>query len=148
MDIITACDMRYCTQDSWFSIREVDMGLVADIGTLQRLPKLIGAGMVNELAYTGRDLHAEEAVKIGLVNNIFSSKTEMMDEVMNLAKTIASKSPLVVRGIKETLLYARDHTVDESLKQIALYNAAFLHSNDIRKAFEAYVTKAPAVFEN
>ena len=148
VDIVTACDMRYCTQDSWFSIREIDMGLVADIGTLQRLPKLIGAGIVNELAFTGRDLKAEEADKIGLVNKTFPTKNDMMSEVEKLAKTIASKSPLVVRGIKETLLYARDHTVDESLQQIAMYNAAFLHSNDIRKSFEAYVTKSAPVFEN
>lgn len=141
VDIVTAADMRYCTDDTYFTIKEVDLGLVADIGTMQRLPNIIHPGIMAELAYTGRNCYAEEAKSIGLVNNHFPTKEELMDHVTQIALSIAEKSPLVVRGIKETLLYKRDHTVHDSLKQIADYNSALLISEDLMESFQAYMAK-------
>lgn len=147
VDIISACDMRYCTDAAYFAIKEVDLGLVADIGTLQRLPNILNPGIVSELAYTGRKVMGEEAAKIGLVNQTFSTQEAMMDRVMELAKIIASKSPLVIRGTKEMLLYKRDHTVAESLDYMATWNAAMLMSEDLMEAFQASVQKREAVFK-
>lgn len=146
VDIISATDMRYCTADAYFCIKEIDMGMVADIGTLQRLPKLISDGLVRELAYTGRNLTATEAEKYGLVNRVFADKTSMMTAVMDIAATIASKSPLSIRGTKQNLIYARDHSVNESLEYIANWNAAFFYSNDLTAAFQAAMTKQEAQF--
>lgn len=146
VDIISACDMRYCTDAAYFAIKEVDLGLVADIGTLQRLPNIINPGIVSELAYTGRKVLGEEAAKIGLVNQTFSTQEEMMNRVMELAKMIATKSPLVIRGTKEMLLYKRDHSVEESLDYMATWNAGMLMSEDLMEAFQASVQKREAVF--
>ena len=148
VDIVSACDMRFCTQDAYFSIKEIDMGLVADVGTLQRLPKILNPGIVAELAYTGRKVSGAEAHTIGLVNRTFDDYDSMIQHVMDLAQEIASKSPLVIRGIKENLLYSRDHSVDESLQYVATYNAAYLYSDDIIKALQAHVTKVPPVFDS
>lgn len=146
VDIISTCDMRYCTDAAYFAIKEVDLGLVADIGTLQRLPNILNPGIVSELAYTGRKVFGEEAAKIGLVNQTFSTHEEMMNRVMELAKMIAAKSPLVVRGTKEILLYKRDHSVEDSLDYMATWNAAMLMSEDLMEAFQASVQKRAAVF--
>lgn len=148
VDIISSADMRFCTADAYFTIKEVDMGLVADIGTLQRLPKLISQGLVSELAYTGRKLHADEAEKCGLVNRVFESKETMMESVMNTAKTIAAKSPVVIRGTKEMIKYTRDHSVDESLHMMSVWNAAYIMSDDIKEAMAAFMEKRPASFKN
>lgn len=146
VDIIAACDMRYATEDTYFVIKEVDMGLVADIGTLQRLPKLISYGLVNELAFTGRKMYGEEAQKCGLVNNTYSSKEEMIDAVIKIAEVIASKSPLVIRGTKEIMKYTRDHSVEDSLNYVATWNAAMLISNDIMIAMQANMMKTKPEF--
>ena len=148
VDIISACDMRYCTDDAYFSIREVDMGLVADIGTTQRLPKIIGPGIMAELAYTGRNVGSKEAREIGLVNRTFSDKGNMMKGVTEIAAAIAAKSPLVVRGIKEILLYTRDHSVEESLNYIATWNAGMLVSEDLTESFQAFIEKRKPVFND
>ena len=146
VDIIAACDMRYCSEDAYFSIREIDMGLVADIGTLQRLPTVLNPGILAEMAYTGRNVMAEEAAQIGLVNRAYPSQEAMMTAVYEIAHTIASKSPLVIRGIKQHLLYKRDHTVADSLQNIASWNAATLLSNDLMEAMQAYMQKRTASF--
>ncbi len=136
IDMITCCDMRYCTEDAKFSIKEIDIGMTADVGTLQRLPKLIGDGIVRELAYTGRYFYADEARTIGFVNKVFPDKNAMINGVMKLAVQISSKSPLAIRGIKEMLLYSRDHSVDDSLNYVSTWNAAMLMSNDLQKTLE------------
>ena len=148
VDIISACDMRYCTDDAYFTIKEIDMGMVADLGTLQRLPKIIPDGIARELAYTGRKMMGEEAVQVGLVNRVFSDKSEMMTQVMEIASTIAEKSPLSIRGTKEMLLYTRDHTVEEGLNYMASWNAAMILSDDLMTAFQAAMSKQKAVFKN
>lgn len=146
VDIISACDMRYCTDEAYFAIKEVDLGLVADIGTLQRLPNILNPGLVSELAYTGRKVYGQEAAKIGLVNQSFLTQEEMLDRVIELAKMIASKSPLVIRGTKEMLLYKRDHSVEDSLNYMATWNAAMLMSHDLMEAFQANMERRAAKF--
>lgn len=148
VDIISACDMRYCTEDAYFTIKEIDLGLVADIGTLQRLPTIIQPGMVAEMAYTGRKVFGPEAEKVGLVNQTFEDKESMMTKVRELAAMIASKSPLCIRGTKEVLLYKRDNTVENSLNYMAAWNAAMLLSDDLMEAFQATMQKRPAVFKD
>lgn len=148
LDIITATDMRYCTKDAYFTIKEIDLGMVADIGTLQRLPKLISDGLTRELAYTGRKLMAEEALKCGLVNRVFDDKSEMLQEVNKIALLIASKSPLSVRGSKRNIIFTRDHSVAESLEYICNWNAAQFYSNDLMAAFQGSMTKQTPIFED
>lgn len=148
VDIVTACDMRYCTADTFFSIEEINIGMVADLGTLQRLPKLIGEGIVRELAYTGRRLLAEEAHEHHLVNQVYDDKNAMMADVMQIAEMIASKSPLSVRGTKQVLNFSRDHSVADGLEYIATWNAAMLLSDDITEAMTAKMTGRKAEFED
>lgn len=147
VDIISACDMRYCTDDAFFTIKEIDMGMVADLGTLQRLPKLIGDGIVREMAYTGRNVLGKEAEKIGLVNNSYASKEEMLEKAKEMARLIASKSPLSIRGTKHILLHSRDHSVPEGLEYMAVWNSAMLMSDDLMEAFSAKMGKREAVFK-
>ena len=148
VDIVTACDMRYCTSDAFFSIEEINIGMVADLGTLQRLPKLIGEGIVRELAYTGRRMLADEARERQLVNDVYTDKETMMAEVMQIAETIASKSPLSIRGTKQVLNFSRDHSVADGLEYIATWNAAMLISNDVTEAMTAKMTGRSAEFED
>jgi enoyl-CoA hydratase len=146
VDLVTACDMRYCVNDSIFSIKETDLAMVADIGTLQRLPKLIGDSQARELAYTGRDFYGIEAEKIGLVLKSFPCEVEMLKHVHTTAELIAEKSPLTIRGAKTTLLYTRDHTVEESLLQVKMHNQALLMSSDLLEAMRASMMKDKPVF--
>lgn len=148
VDIATACDMRYATEAAYFSVKEIDLGLVADIGTLQRLPKIIHPGMAAEMAYTARKVYGPEATQIGLVNKLYSDKDALLEGVREIAQTIAEKSPLVTRGIKEILQYTRDHSVRESLDYVATYNAAYLLSNDLMTAFQANMIKSKPIFED
>lgn len=141
VDMVTACDMRYTVDDAYFQVKEIDIGMVADVGTLQRLPKIIPDGIARELCYTGRKISGEEAARIGLANDSFSSREEMMKSVTKLAQTIAAKSPLSIRGTKEMLLFSRDHSVEDGLRYIATWNAAMLMSEDLGKALEAGMTK-------
>lgn len=148
VDIAAACDMRYCTDNAYFTIKEIDMGMVADLGTLQRLPKLISPAIVAEMAYTGRKVSGTEAASIGLVNRSFSSRDELLAGVDQVAAEIASKSPLSIRGIKEVMHYAKDHTVDDSLNQIATWNAAMILSDDLTEAFKATLEKRKPKFND
>jgi|TARA_R110002020_G_scaffold130885_2_gene292682 enoyl-CoA hydratase len=146
IDLVTACDMRYSTADAHFSIKEIDMGMAADVGTLQRLPHLIGDGMMRELAYTGRAFDGAEAARMGLVNRTYDSHEALLDGVKALAKDIASKSPLAIRGTKEMIRYSRDHSVEEGLNYIATWNAAMLQSEDLKLAMVAHMAKKVADF--
>lgn len=146
IDLISACDMRYSTLDALFSIKEIDMGMAADVGTLQRLPRIIGDGMMRELAYTGRMINGVEAERIGLVNRHFASPDALMEGVMDVAGTIAAKSPLAVRGTKEMIRYSRDHSVEDGLNYIASWNAAMLQSEDLKVAVAAHMTRKTAEF--
>lgn len=148
LDLVAACDIRYSTHDAVFSIKEIDIGMVADVGTLQRLPKLIPDGIVRELAYTGRDMPGAEAKEIGLVNRAFASKDEMLTAARDTAALIASKSPLSIRGTKEMLVYARDHSVADGLNYIATWNAAMLLSADVYETGKARAEKRAPVFKD
>ncbi len=148
IDLITCADMRYCSSDAYFTIKEIDIGMTADVGTLQRLPKLIGEGMARELAYTGRRFTAAEARDMRLVNQVFDSREALQAGVREMAATIAAKSPLAIRGTKEMITYARDHSVADSLNYIATWNAAMLLSDDLQEAMMANMGKRPAEFKN
>ena len=148
IDLVTCCDMRYASAEAFFSVKEVDVGLVADVGTLQRLPRLVPDGIARELAYTGRRFDAAEAKEIGLVNRVFDSADSLRAGVAQVAATIAAKSPLAIRGIKEIILYARDHSVADGLNYVATWNAAMLVSADLDEATSAGVEKRPAKFRD
>jgi enoyl-CoA hydratase len=137
VDIVLACDMRYCSADAVFSVKEVAVGLTADLGTLQRLPRLIGEGMARELAYTGRNVDGREARELGLVNRCYDTPADLAAGVGALAAEIAAKSPLAVRGCKEMITYARDHSLADGLNYVATWNAAMLLSADLPEALAA-----------
>ncbi|MDX9884581.1 crotonase/enoyl-CoA hydratase family protein [Thauera sp.] len=148
VDLIACADMRYCAAETYFSVKEIDLGMVADVGSLQRLPRLIGDGMVRELAYTGRKVSGEEAARIGLVNRVFATPEALLEGVMKLAHLIAAKSPLAVRGTKDTLNYARDHSVADGLDRVATWNAAMLMSDDLQAAVRASITRQAPSFRD
>ncbi|MBL8523953.1 MAG: crotonase/enoyl-CoA hydratase family protein [Betaproteobacteria bacterium] len=148
IDLACCGDMRYASAEASFSIKEIDMGMTADVGTLQRLPKLIGDGMVRELAYTGRKFTAEEAARIGFVNRVFESPAALEAGVMAVATDIAAKSPLSIRGTKEMIVYARDHSVADGLNYVATWNAAMLMSSDLQEAMMAGAQKQPPKFRD
>ena len=137
VDLVTAADCRYATADAWFSVHEINIGMAADVGTLQRLPKLIPPGVAREYAYTGRRMPATRARELGLVNEVFDDRDSMMEAVMAIAGEIASKSPLAMHGTKEALNYSLDHTVEDSLRHIALWQSGMLHPQDLAESFTA-----------
>ena len=148
IDMTCCCDMRYCTEDAYFSIKEIEIGMTADVGTLQRLPRLIGDGMVRELAYTGRKLEAQEAKELGFVNRVFADRDALLEGVTEIARQIATHSPLAVRGSKEMILYARDHTVADSLNYIATWNAGMLSQADLMGSVDAQMKGETVVYED
>jgi enoyl-CoA hydratase len=132
-----AADCRYCTKDSFFVIKETQLGIVADLGTLQRLPKLMPEGLVRELAYTSRKMLAQEALETGFVNTVYADHSTMMAGVMAVAKQIASYSPLTVTGAKELLNYGRNHGVDEGLNYTATWQAGMFRNTDLIESMQA-----------
>lgn len=148
VDLVTCCDMRYVSSDAWFAVREIDIGMTADVGTLQRLPRLIADGLARELAYTGRRLEATEAREIGLVNRVFESREALLEGVLALAKEIAGKSPLAIRGTKEMLLYTRDHPVRDALNYIATWNAGMLSEEDLQRGIRAQADKTTPTYSD
>lgn len=148
IDMIAACDMRYCSADAYFTVKEIDLGMVADVGTLQRLPKIIGEGIARELAYTGRKVSGKEAQEMQLVNKCYDTPEALHSEVHQIAETIAAKSPIAIRGTKEMFLYTRDHSVDEGLNYIATWNAGMLFSKDLQEAAMAGMQKRTPNFAN
>lgn len=147
IDVITACDIRFCSKQAVFSVREAKMGLAADVGTLQRLPKVVGCdSWVRDLAFTGRDFGADEALKFGLVQEVLDTAELVESRALALAKQIASNSPLAVMGTKASLNYSRDHSVAEGLEHVALLNHAFLQAPDIVLAAMAFIQKSQASF--
>ena len=137
LDLVAACDIRYASADAFFSIKEIDLAMVADVGSLQRLPHLIGQGLTRELAYTGRHVDAEEARRIGLINRQFTTPDELAIGVREFAHSIASKSPQAIRGIKQVLNHSRDHSVSKGLDFVAEWNADHLLSPDLAEVIAA-----------
>lgn len=148
VDMASACDCRYATEDAFFVIQEINIGMTADVGTFPRLCNLMPTGIVRELAYAGRRLPAKRAMELGLVNEVFPTQEKMLDHVMGLAKDIAEKSPLAVYGSKVMINYARDHTVADGLDYIATWQAGMYHPEaDMMEAFKAKSEKRPGKFD-
>ncbi|HEX2763929.1 MAG TPA: enoyl-CoA hydratase-related protein [Allosphingosinicella sp.] len=146
VDLVTACDIRIASADAFFQVAEVDVAITADLGTLQRLTRLLPEGMVRELAYTGRRMEAEEAFRLGLLNRVEATREAAIGAGMELARTIAAKSPLAVAGAKMSLNYSRGRTVEEGLGHVALWNAATLVSADLRAAMKARLARETPEF--
>ncbi|XP_036602209.1 delta(3,5)-Delta(2,4)-dienoyl-CoA isomerase, mitochondrial [Trichosurus vulpecula] len=142
VDLITACDIRYCAEDAWFQVKEVDIGLAADVGTLQRLPRVMGSqSLVNELVFTARKMMADEAVSSGLVSRVFKDRESLLAGALALADEISSKSPVAVQSSKVNLIYSRDHSVPESLNFMTAWNMSMLQTEDIVKSVQAALEK-------
>lgn len=147
VDLIAAADIRYASADAKFSIREAKVGIVADIGSLHRLPPIIGEGHLRELAFTAKDIDAKRAEKIGLVNDVFDDAEAALHAARATAKDIAANPPLVVQGVKDVLDRERAGTVDDGLKYVAAWNAAFLPSHDLTEAMSAVFEKRRPEFK-
>jgi enoyl-CoA hydratase len=147
MDMICACDIRLASKDAIFSIRETRMGIVADLGTLQRLPHIIGQGWLRELALTGRDFTAEEALQTGLITRICDDRPALYEAAKSLADQIAACPPLTVQGTKEVINYSRDNGIDAGLQYAAQKNSAALPSEDLFEAVTAFMEKRAPVFK-
>jgi len=146
VDMVTACCIRYATADSFFCIQEINIGMVADVGTLQRLPKLIPLAVVKELAYTGRRMPASQALQYGLVNSVFENAEAALAAALQCAAEIASKPPIAIWGTKQAVHYARDHSVDESLKQMGWLQGAIWSNRNVMEAVTAMKSKRPGEF--
>jgi enoyl-CoA hydratase len=147
VDLATACDVRLCAADARFSVREVKLAMVADVGTLARLPAIVGQGHARLLALTGDDIDAARALRIGLVEEVYDSHAALFDAAGALARRMADNPPLVVQGIKQVLNAASERAAAESLRTVALWNAAFLPSHDLREAMAAFLEKRAPRFE-
>jgi enoyl-CoA hydratase len=143
VDLITACDMRFGTEDSFITIYEIIVGMTADVGTFPRILNHLPEGIVRELAYTGRKMYADEAKAQGLFNNVYKDHAEMMDAVMALAKDIAEKPPLAVYGCKRAITYGRDHSTKDALDNIAVWNMSMLIPTEMMEAMQAKGQKRP-----
>ncbi len=137
IDLVSAADMRYADESAFFSIAEINIGMTADVGTLQRMPRLVPEGIVRELAYTGRRWTAAEAKAAGFVNAVFADHDALVAGVMDVAAEIATKSPMAIWGTKQTMHYSRDHSVADGLEHVANWNAAMFDTDDMAEAFRA-----------
>lgn len=146
VDLITACDVRLATARASFSVREVRVAMVADLGTLQRLPGIVGEGHARELAMTGRDVDAARALRIGLVNDLYESAEALHAAAEAMALAIAENPPLVVEGVKRVRNHQTERQAQEGLDYVALWNAAFLPSDDLTEAFTAFATRRKPVY--
>ncbi|MCV6614617.1 MAG: crotonase/enoyl-CoA hydratase family protein [Cellvibrionaceae bacterium] len=148
VDMTTACDCRYITEEGFFTVYETKIGMTADVGTLQRLPKLIPEGLARELAYTGRRMYADEAKACGLVNAIYKDQQSMLDGVMAIAKEMAANSPLAVSGCKEMINYTRDHSTADALRYMSIWQTGmFQPETDMMECFVAKAEKREPQFQ-
>jgi enoyl-CoA hydratase len=138
LDLIAACDIRYCTKDASISLREAKVAIVADMGSLGRLPAIIGEGNTRELALTGKDINGEEAYRMGLVTKVLDTEEELIDEAKKTALEIASNPAIVIRGVKNVMNYSMDKSIADGLQYVAAYNAGLLDSRDLREAFTSF----------
>ena len=146
VDLISACDVRLCAANAVFSVRETKLAIVADMGSLQRLPRIIGDGPTRELALTGRDFGADRALRLGLVSDVLADEPALLAAARAIAREIADNPPLAVQGTKAVLSYGQDKSVADGLEYVATWNAAFLQSKDLGEAFAAFVQKRPPVW--
>ncbi|MCZ8158016.1 MAG: crotonase/enoyl-CoA hydratase family protein [Leptospira sp.] len=146
LDLISACDIRYATEDASFSLREAKVGIVADMGSLQRLPAIIGQGNTRELALTGKDIDAQEAFRMGLITKITKSDSELLEEGLKTAHEIAENPTIVIRGVKQVLNYGVNKSLDDALNYVAVWNAGMLDTHDFRRAIQGFEEKKRPLF--
>ena len=146
VDMTTACDMRYITEDGYFTIQEINIGMTADVGTFPRIVNLIPEGVARELAYTGRKMGAQEAKQHGLVNEVYADQKAMVDAVMEIAAQIAARAPLAIYGCKRIINYSRDHSTADSLDYIGIWNASHLQPTEMMEAMAANAQKREGEF--
>jgi enoyl-CoA hydratase len=147
VDLIAACDVRLATRDARFSVREVKVAMVADLGSLQRLPRIIGEGHARELALTGRNIDAERALRIGLVNDVYEDEAKLLEAARAMAKEMAENPSVVVQGVKQVMNASAGKTAREGLEYVALWNAAFLQSEDLGEALAAFAERRPPKYK-
>ena len=148
VDLICAPDMRFCTSNAFFNIKETELGITADVGTLQRIQQVMPSGLARELAYSSRNLGAEEALACGFVNQVYETQESMLDAVRALATDIAKHSPMAVHGTKEMLNYSRDHSVQDSLNHMATWQSGMLQAPDVQEAMQAKTQKRAPIYDN
>ena len=146
VDLVTACDLRYASADAFFCVQEINIGMTADVGTLQRLGTLIPAGVARELAFTGRRMPAQRAYEVGLVQQVYPDAEALLAGALETAREIAGKSPLALWGTKVAMNYARDHGVDDGLEQIATWQAGMFQPEDMTESFTARAEKREPVY--
>ena len=147
LDLVAACDIRLCSADAFFTVQEINIGMAADVGSLQRLPKIVPQGVAREMAYTGERVGAERALAVGLVNAVLADAESLLDRALTLARTIAAKSPLAIAGTKLALNHARDHSTASALQQMALLQSAIFDTEEIATAIAARQAKAAPAFQ-
>ena len=148
VDMVCATDIRFCTANAYFNIKETELGITADVGTLQRIQHVMPSGLARELAYSSRNLGAEEALACGFVNKVYETQEEMLDAVRALATDIARHSPMAVHGTKKMLNYSRDHSVQDSLNHMATWQSGMLQVPDVQEAMQAGAEKRTPKFDN
>ena len=146
VDLVTAADLRYASADAWFCVMEINIGMTADVGTLQRLGTVIPEGVARELAYTGRRMSAQRAYEVGLVQEVYADHDSLVAGVLETAREIAGKSPLAIWGTKVAMNYARDHAVDDALDQIATWQSGMFQPADMVESFTAKAEKRDPVY--
>ena len=146
LDLATACDIRVCSADAFFTVQEISIGMAADLGVLQRLPKIVPQGVAREMAYTGERLDAQRALAVGLVNAVLPDPAALLEHALALARTIASKSPLAIAGTKLALNHARDHSTASALEQMTLLQSAIFDTDEMAAAIAAWKSKRDADF--
>ena len=147
LDLASACDIRVCSADAFFTVQEISIGMAADLGVLQRLPKIVPQGVAREMAYTGERLGAERALAVGLVNAVLPDAATTVERALALARTIAAKSPLAIAGSKLAINHARDHSTASALEQMALLQSAIFDTGEMAKAIAAWKDKRDAEFD-
>ncbi len=148
LSLVSACDVRYASADAFFVLQETNIGMTADVGALQRLPKIMGDGVARELAFTGRRMLAARARDVGLVSDVFESHDALVSAALDAAHEMARHSPLVLWGVKEALNHARDHSVAESLEFVSLWQAGMLQTADLAAALMARQARSEPHFED
>eukprot|EP01097_Dermamoeba_algensis_P005851 TRINITY_DN368_c0_g1_i1.p1 TRINITY_DN368_c0_g1~~TRINITY_DN368_c0_g1_i1.p1 ORF type:complete len:227 (+),score=49.48 TRINITY_DN368_c0_g1_i1:202-882(+) len=148
VDLSLAADVRLCSEDAMFAVQETKVGIVADLGTLQRISRAVGSSFAREMAFTGEKINAERALRAGLVSKVYKTKDELLNGAREMAKTIANNSPLVVQGTKLVLNYSDEHTIQEGLDYVALWNSSFIFSEDLTRAVTSFMEKKPPTFRS
>ena len=148
LDLATACDIRLCSADAFFTVQEISIGMAADLGVLQRLPKIVPQGVAREMAYTGERLGAERALAVGLVNAVLADAATLVERALALARTIVAKSPLAIAGSKLALNHARDHSTASALQQMTLLQSAIFDRDEMARAIAGWKAKRDAEFDS